>query len=123
MFKVARVGANRLEIEISGKLDADGMREAIDTLREQSSGIENGTMLYDVVDYHLPSLAAIAIEFSQLPSLLGLMQQFRRAAVLSDKQWLQKISELEGKLFKDLEIKAFTREQRAQAIEWLQQAP
>jgi hypothetical protein len=76
-------------------------------------------MLYDIVDYHLPSLGAIWIEFSRLPSLIGLMNQFDRAAVLTDKVWLKLASEIEGAFYPGLEIKAFSREQKEEAETWL----
>jgi len=107
MFKVVRKGSDRLDIELSGKLNADDMRIALDELVEKSQGIENGKMLYDVVEFHIPSLEAMAIEFSRLP------------AMLSDKTWLKKISELEGALFPGLEIKAFNRDQKEEAETWL----
>jgi len=119
MFKVLKKGSDRLDIELSGKLDADEMRMALDDLAEKSQGIENGKMLYDVVDFHIPSLEAIAIEFSRLPAMLKLIQNFSRAAVLSDKTWLKKISELEGALLPGLEIKAFNRDQKEEAETWL----
>jgi len=49
------------------------------------------------------------------------MKKFERAAVLSDKIWLKKISELEGLFYPGLEIKAFDRDQRAEAEDWLSQ--
>lgn len=107
MFKVIKKGMNRLDIEMSGKLDAEGMKMALDELVDKSKDIQNGKMLYDVIDFHLPSLGAIAIEFSHLPSMLGLLKKFDRAAVLTDKTWLKKVSELEGVLYPGLEIKAF----------------
>lgn len=119
MFIVIKKGTNRLDIELSGKLDAEEMKQALDELAEKSEGIEHGRMLYDVVEFHLPSLDAIAIEFSRLPSMFGLIKRFDRAAVLSDKTWLKKASELEGLLIPGLEIKAFSRDQRAEAETWL----
>ncbi len=119
MYKITKSGANRLDIEMSGKLDADGMRKALDEFVSKSEGIENGKMLYDVIDFHLPTLEAIAIEFSRLPSMLGLMKKFNRAAVLTDKTWLKKVSELEGALYPGLEIKGFSRDQRDEAEAWL----
>jgi len=65
MFKVIENGTNRLDIEMRGKLDADGMRVALDELASKAENIENGKMLYDVVDFHIPSLGAIGIEFSR----------------------------------------------------------
>ncbi len=119
MFKVIPNGVNRLDIEMSGKLNAEEMRVALDELVNKSKNIENGKMLYEVIDFHLPSLSAIGIEFSRLPSMLGLMKKFDRAAVLTDKAWLQKASEWEGVLIPGLEIKAYNRDQKEEAEAWL----
>jgi len=120
MFKIERVSENRLDIEMSGKLDSEGMAAALDELVEKSEGIENGKMLYDVIDYQLPTLGAISLEFKRMPKMFGLIKRFRWAAVLSDKTWLKTISELEGKLMPGLEIKAFDRNERAAAELWLE---
>jgi len=119
MFKVIQNGKNRLDIEMSGKLDSEEMKIALDELVSKSKDIENGKMLYEVIDFHLPSLGAIGIEFSRLPSMFGLMKKFDRAAVLTDKAWLQKVSELEGALYPGLKIKAFHRDQKLEAEAWL----
>lgn len=119
MFKVIKSGMNRLDIEMSGKLDAESMKVALDELVSKSENIENGTMLYVIIDFQLPTLSAIGIEFSRLPSMLGLMKKFHRAAVLTDKTWLKKVSEFEGALFPGLEIKAFNLEQKDDAETWL----
>ena len=119
MFKVTQNGKNRLDIELSGKLNSEEMTVALDELVSKSEGIENGKMLYDVIDFHIPSLGAIAIELSRLPSMFRLMKKFVRAAVLSDKTWIQKVSELEGALIPGLEIKAFDRDQKEEAEAWL----
>lgn len=119
MFKVTKNGVTRLDIELSGKLDAEEMKIAMDELVSKSNDIENGKMLYEIIDFHLPSLGAIGIELSRLPSMFGLIKKFDRAAVLTDKTWLKKVSELEGALFPGLEIKAFNRDQKTEAEAWL----
>ena len=119
MFKVKQNGKNRLDIELSGKLDTEEMIIALDELLSMSEDIENGKMMYEIIDFHLPSLGAIVIEFSRLPSMFGLMKKFDRAAVLTDKTWLKKVSELEGTFFPGLKIKAFNRNQKAEAEAWL----
>ena len=119
MFKVTQKGKNRLDIEISGKLDSEEMKVALDELVTKSREIKNGKILYDIIDFHIPSLGAIGIEFSRLPSMFGLMKKFNRAAVLTDKTWLKKVSELEGALIPGLEIKAFDRDQKEEAEAWL----
>lgn len=119
MFNVVKHGTDRLDIELSGKLTTEEMRAALDELLSKSGDMENGKMLYDVIDFHLPSLGAIAVELSRLPSLFGLIKRFDRAAVLTDETWIQKVSELEGVLVPGLEIKAFGRDQRLEAEAWL----
>lgn len=119
MFKVTKNGINRLDIELRGKLDSEEMKIALDELVSKSDDIENGMMLYDIIDFHLPSLGAIVVEFSRLPSMFGLMKKFNRAAVLTDKNWLKKVSEFEGALYPGLEIKAFKRDQKTEAEDWL----
>lgn len=83
MFTVTPNGPNRVDIEFSGKLDSDDMRAALDELVAKTEGIENGRMLYRVGDFALPTLGAIAIEFSRLPSMFGLIKKFDRCAVLA----------------------------------------
>jgi hypothetical protein len=119
MFKVTQNGMNRLDIEMSGKLCAEEMKIALDELVSKSKNIENGKMLYDIIDFHLPSLGAIGIEFSRLPSMFGLIRKFDRAAVLTDKAWIKKVSEFEGAFYPGVEIKAFNRDQKAEAEVWL----
>jgi len=119
MFKVTKKGKNRLDIELSGKLNAEEMKVALDELVSKSKGIEQGKMLYDVIEFHLPSLEAIAIELSRLPSMFGLIRKFNRAAVLTDKTWIKKVSEFEGMFIPGLKIKAFDRDQKKEAEAWL----
>lgn len=120
MFKVDLVGHNRMDIALSGKLDSEEMKIALVQLEEKSKDIECGTMLYDVIDFHLPSLGAIVIEFSRLPAMFGCIRKFSKAAVLTDEKWIKKVSEFEGMLIPGLEIKAFSRDQRDAAEVWLQ---
>lgn len=61
MFKVIPNGTNRLDIEMSGKLNAEEMKIALDELVSKSENIEHGEMLYEIIDFHIPSLGA-AIE-------------------------------------------------------------
>lgn len=119
MFTVTKRAANRVDIELSDKLDSEEMKRALDELVAQSEGMEDGLMLYDIIDFQMPSMAALAIEFSRLPALFGLIRKYKRIAVLSDKNWIKKASEWEGMLIPGLEIKAFDRDQKEAAESWL----
>ena len=69
--------------------------------------------------YMRQNIFSTKIELSRLPAMFGLMKKFDRAAVLTDKTWLKKVSEFEGALYPGLEIKAFNRDQKAEAEAWL----
>jgi len=71
MFKVTPNGINRLNIQLSGKLNAEEMKIALDELVDKSKHIQNGKMLYEVIDFQLPSLAAIRNEFFRLPERMN----------------------------------------------------
>lgn len=119
MFQVVANGPNRIDIEFGGKLDSDDMKVALDELVSKSEGIENGRMFYRINDFELPTLGAIAVEFSRLPEMIKLIRKFDRAAVLADKDWVQKASEIEGALIPGLKIKAFDLDEADEAERWL----
>lgn len=120
MFKVMRNGENRIDVEFSGKLDSAEMRVALDELSQQSEGIEHGLMMYRIGDFSLPTLGAVAVELSRIPQLFRFIRRFDRMAVVADKEWVRKASELEGVLIPGLKIKAFDSIQEADAETWLQ---
>jgi len=95
------------------------MRRALDDFASKCKGIERGRMLYRIDEFALPTLGAIALEFSRLPEMFRVVRRFERAAVLVDEAWLRKASEIEGAHIPGLEIRAFERDQEAEADAWL----
>jgi hypothetical protein len=118
-FQVRANGPNRVDVEFSGKLDSDEMREAIDELVTKAEGVEHGRMLFRVGDYQLPTLGAIALEFSRFFELYGMIRKFDRAALIADQAWIRTVGEIEGALFPGLEIKAFDLDEEDEAEAWL----
>jgi hypothetical protein len=76
-------------------------------------------MLFRIKGYDLPTLGAIGVELSRLPEAFRFIRKFDRAAVLADKGWVRKASEIEGALMPGLEIKAFDLDEEAEAESWL----
>jgi hypothetical protein len=120
MFTVTKPAANRVDIELSGTLNADGMRAALDDLIEKSEDVVDGRMLYRITDFSFPTLGAIGVEFARLPKLFGLIGKFDRCAVLTDAGWIAKAAEIEGALIPGIEIKSFDLNEREVAEAWLQ---
>ncbi|MBO3276380.1 SpoIIAA family protein [Pseudomonas schmalbachii] len=120
MFQVMRNGENRIDVNFAGKLDSSEMRVALDELGKQSEGIEHGRMLYRIGDFQLPTLGAMGVELSRIPQLYRFVRRFDRMAVVADKQWVRKLSEVEGALIPGLQIKSFERDHEAEAEAWLE---
>lgn len=119
MYKLTANGPNRVDLELSGKLDSADMRRLLDELVERTKDLSHGRMLYQIHDFSLPSVAAIGVELSRLPELFRLIRKIDRVAVLADREWIRKVSELEGALFPGVQIKAFAGDQEADAEAWL----
>ncbi|MFP7571198.1 STAS/SEC14 domain-containing protein [Marivita sp. S2033] len=119
MLKITKPEPNRVDIELSGKLDADTMAKGLDELLALSQDVNNGVMLYRITSIAMPDLGAIAVELSRLPKLFGLLSRFDRCAVLSDAAWIRTAAEVEGALLPGFEIKSFELGQVDRAEAWL----
>lgn len=119
MLKVTKVEPNRIDIDLSGSIDAVEMRVALDELISLSSDVTDGTMLYTITDFAMPTLSAFGVELTRLPALFGLLGKYHRMALLTDTQWLQYAAEFEGFLIPGLEVKSFDLADRAVAENWL----
>ena len=119
MLKITKPSENRVDIDLSGSLTADEMREGLDDLIAKSEGVTNGRMLYTITDFQFPTLAALGVEMTRLPALFGLVTKFNKCAVLTDKQWISKVGEFKGSLFAGMDVKAFELTDVAEAEAWL----
>ena len=119
MFRVIPKGADRLDIELSGKVDSSEMRLALDEIVSASKGIDHGRMLYRISDFELPTLGALRVELFRLPELFRLIGRFDKVAVVADRKWLQTAGEIEGILIPGLTIRGFDPDQESIAESWL----
>jgi hypothetical protein len=119
MYSVIPNGRNRLDVELSGKLDRAGMRVALDELISKAEKIEHGRLLFRIPEFDLPTLGAIGVELSRLPELFRFIVKFERIAVLAGESWVEKVSEIEGALLPGITVKSFDLDHERQAEAWL----
>lgn len=119
MLKITKPSANRIDLELNGEINAIIMRKGLDDLIAQSQDVTNGTMLYTITDFSMPTLGAMAVEMARIPQLFGLLAKFDKCAVLSDSGWLRTAANVEGALFPGIEIKGFEIGELAKAEAWL----
>lgn len=123
MLTITKPSDNRVDLDLTGTLDAETMRNALSELIEKSEGVSGGRMLYKISDFAFPTLGAIGVEMGYLPKLFGLLGKFDKCAVLSDAAWIRNAAELEGRMFPGIEIKAFAMDDSAAAEAWLARDP
>ncbi len=119
MFRIHSPAVNRLDIDISGKLDSTDMRLLIEDLDTQSKALTSGKMLVRIQDFNMPTLGAMGVEISRMPTLFKMIRRFDRAAVVSDKDWIRRMSAVEGAIIPGLEVRGFELHEVAQAEIWL----
>ncbi|MEE4189598.1 MAG: STAS/SEC14 domain-containing protein [Roseobacter sp.] len=119
MLKITKPSSDRLDVELSGVLTADTMREGLERFIEQSEDITNGRMLYTIPEFAMPTLGALAVEFQHIPKLFGMIRNFDKCAVLSDAAWIRNAAEIEGAVIPGLEIKSFPLSSSQAAEAWL----
>ena len=110
MLNVSKPKANRLNIELSGVLNAADMQAALDGIVRESEGFSGGTMLYTISDFEMPTLGAMAVE----------LYRFDKCAVLCDTQWIRTAAQIEGAIIPSLAIKSFALNEVAAAEAWLE---
>jgi len=119
MFDVQRQSDHRVDIHVSGAIDAAAMRAGLDALVDASMDVRNGLMLYRIENITMPTPGAMMVEFARLPQLIALIGRFDRAAVCSDVAWVRRAAEVEGRLIPGLKIKAFELDEVGAAEAWL----
>lgn len=119
MYRVIANGPNRLDVELAGKLDSDGMRVALDELISKAGKIEHGRLLFRIPVFDPPTLGAIGVELARLPALFRFIVKFERVAVVTAQPWVKTLSEIEGALLPGITVKGFDLDQSRQAEAWL----
>lgn len=119
MLTITKPSETRVDIALTGPLNAQMMRTGLDELIAKSDDVQHGTMLYTITDFSMPGLAALGVELTRLPKLFGLLGKFDKCAVLSDAAWLRKAAEIEGALFPNIDIKSFELDEVDEAEAWL----
>lgn len=119
MLTVTKPKPDRLDLTLSGTLDAVAMEAGLEALMEASEGIKHGRMLYRIDEFNMPTLGGLGVELRFLPSLIALCSRFDRCAVISDQPWLRTAAEVEGALIPGMEIRAYAPEEAGDAELWL----
>ena len=121
MLEMIDIGVEKaVAYRLKGKITAEEMKSVFTIFRKK---IEKGEKL--IVYQEIVSIGGV--EFDAMVEKLKFLHDvgishFDRVAVITHKNWLHKLVDLEDKIFKSVDMKAFSVEEKDQAIEFLKGA-
>jgi len=108
---------NAVAFHVAGKITENDMDMAFAAMKAKIK-LHTNIVLYEQIDsFGGVELAGIIDKFKYLFDM-GI-SNITKVAIVTDKGWIEKIVTLEDKLFRTIEIKVFSVEDKAQAIEFL----
>ena len=121
MLEMLDIGVeNAVAYRLEGKITEDEMKSVLSIFKEK---IEKGEKL--IIYQEIGSFGGVEfeviIEKFKFLSDFGI-SHFSKVAVVSHKKWLHKIVDLEDKIFKSVDMKAFSVEEKDKAVEFLKSA-
>ncbi|MER8814544.1 STAS/SEC14 domain-containing protein [Mesorhizobium sp. M0220] len=76
-------------------------------------------VLTDLTDFEDMTAGALRRDLQYGLSKLREFHRFKRAAVISDKQWIKAATEMTDALFPQIEARVFPEDEKAQALKWV----
>ena len=121
MLEMIDIGVeNAVAYRLEGKITEEEMKSVLSIFKKK---IEKGEKL--IIYQEIGSFGWVEFEVivEKIKFLFDFgISHFGRVAVVTQKKWLQKIVDLEDKIFKSVDMKAFSVEERDKAIEFLKGA-
>jgi hypothetical protein len=121
MLEMIDIGINNaVAFRISGKITESDMSLVLNDAKKKIDLHGNIVFLEQIDSFEGIEIAAILEEFRYLFKV-GI-SNIRKAAVLTDKKWVEKIVNIEDKIFKNIDMKCFSIEDQESAVEFLKNA-
>lgn len=110
-----------LGFKVDGKIEKSDLQNVFKLIEDKSES--NGKMKFymEIKDFGIQDLTADAIKedlkfWFKHP---GILPNFEKVALVTDKKWVEKIFEIECALIPTLEGKSFSTEEKYMALDWL----
>ncbi len=121
MVEMTDIGIdNAVAFRMRGKVTESDMTSVLSDAKEKINRYGNIVILEIIESFKGIEIAALVEEFKYLHKV-GI-SNISKAAVVTDKKWLKDIVSIEGKIFKNIEMKCFSTEDKDAAIEFLKTA-
>ena len=121
MLELIDIGIeNATAFRVSGKISEKEMSCVLSNAKEKTAQFGKIVIYEEIQSLGGIEFSAIADKFRYLFDM-GL-SNLTKIAIVTDKDWIQKIAKIEDNLFKHIEIKAFSFDEKALAIAFLKKA-
>ncbi|MHC4138969.1 MAG: SpoIIAA family protein [Planctomycetota bacterium] len=121
MLEMIEIGIdNAVAIRVSGKITKSDMALVLGNAKDKVERYGNIVILEQIDSFKGIEVSAIVEEFKYLFDV-GI-SNISKAAIITDKKWLEAIVSLENKIFKSIDMKCFSTEDKESAIEFLKTA-
>ena len=118
MIEILDIGIkNVVAYRVGGKVTEDEMKSVLSIFKEKIQAGAKLSIYQEIVSVGGAEFDAI-IEKLKFFREFGL-SNFNRIAVVTHKEWMYKIIDLEGKLFKQFDMKGFSIDDKDKALEFL----
>ena len=118
MLEMIDIGIdNAVALRASGKITESDMSLILSDAKAKIERHGNIVLFEIIESFEGIEIAALVEEFKYLFEV-GI-SNISKAAILTDKKWLERIVSIEDKIFKNIEMKCFSIEDQELAIEFL----
>lgn len=99
------------------------LQRAIDAIEAAKRDHPVISLAIELENLRLMTLSALLKDIGYGLTQLGDLDRYHRAAVVTDQAWIEHIAHLEERLFKAVDIRTFSRRERAAAMAWVGELP
>jgi len=123
MLEMIDIGVeNAIAYRLGGKITEEEMLSALDIFREKIDKGEKLVVYQEVESIGGAEFDAMVEKFKFFKEYGFNFSHFSKVAVVTHSKWLHKIVDLEDKIFRNVEMKGFSIEDKDKAIQFLKTA-
>ena len=120
MLEMLDIGVEQaVAYRLAGKITEDEMKQALAAIKEKIESYGKVSLYQEIDSFTGVEFDAMLEKFKFLYA--NGIANINRVAVVTDKQWLQKIVGFEDKLFKNIDMQCFSLKEKKQAVEFLKE--
>ncbi|MGI6852748.1 STAS/SEC14 domain-containing protein [Mesorhizobium sp. 1B3] len=119
MIEIIPAPENVAAFRVADTVTAEDYDDIIPAIEKKLSDHPNIGVLADLTNFKDMTGGALRRDLQYGLSKLGEFHRFRRAAVISDKQWIRAATDIADALFPQIEARVFPEDEKADAMEWV----